>query len=139
MECGKLTAMHSVEQNPNVCNQSRDIVFIRNLRVKCILGVYDWERNKPRPVVINVELETDTRPAAVSDDLSDCVDYDALAKEIRALAIRARRMTIEALAGDIAGLCLQAHHVLGVRVRVEKPGAVKGSDSSGVTIYRGKS
>lgn len=120
-----------------------DKIFIRDLRVRGILGVNDWEREQPREILINVELFTDTRRAAQSDDLADCVDYSLMAQKIRALvapqtagAGSAARFTVEALAEDIASLCLSQPKVQKVTVRVEKPGAVEGSASVGVEIIR---
>ncbi|MBU2609888.1 MAG: dihydroneopterin aldolase [Chloroflexi bacterium] len=123
-----------------------DKIFIRDLRVQGILGVYDWERQQPREILINVELFTDTRRAAETDDLADCVDYSQMAQKIRALvapqtagAGDAGRFTVEALAEDIANLCLNQPRVQKVTVRVEKPGAVEGSESVGVEIIRKES
>ena len=122
-----------------------DIVFIRDLRVRGILGVHDWERQQPREILINVTLFTDTRRAAQSDDLADCVDYGLMANKIRALiapqtagAGSTGRFTVEALAEDIANLCLSQPKVRKVAVRIEKPGAVEGSASVGVEIIRKK-
>lgn len=114
-----------------------DRVFIKNLLIQAILGVHDWERETPQDVLVNVSAYTDTRPAARSDDLSDCLDYAELSKQIRALVKRARRFTVEALAEDIASLCLGIPGVRRVIVRVEKPGAVTGAESVGVEIERG--
>jgi FolB domain-containing protein len=113
-----------------------DKVLIRNLRLQGILGVNNEERTIPREIVINVDLYTDTRGGATSDDLVDCVDYSRVAKEIRALVEAARRFTVESLAEDIASLCLRNPRVQKVMVRVEKPGAVSGADSVGVEIER---
>jgi FolB domain-containing protein len=113
-----------------------DKVFIRDLRIQGILGVFDRERETPREIVVNVTVFTDTRPAAQSDDIGDCVDYDLLAKNIRALVESARRFTVEALAEDIASLCLGSLQVRKVCVRVDKPGAVTGAESVGVEIER---
>ena len=114
-----------------------DKVLIQNLRVQGILGVNDWERTTLREIVVNVTLFTGTPRAAQSDDISDCVDYSQVAKEIRTLVESGRRFTVEALAEDIAGLCLSRPGVQKVTVRVEKPGAVKGTESVGVEIERG--
>ena len=113
-----------------------DQIFIRNLRARGILGVYDWEREQPRDILLTLTLFTDTTKAAQSDDLSDCVDYDALARRVTALVENARRQTVEALAADVAALCLKTPLVQGVRVRVEKPGAVANAQSVGVEIER---
>ena len=114
-----------------------DKILIQNLRVQGILGVNDWERTTPREIVVNVALFTDMRRAAQSDDIADCVDYSQVAKEIRALVEGARRFTVEALAEDIANLCLSRPGVQKVTVRVEKPGAVTDAESVGVEIERG--
>jgi FolB domain-containing protein len=113
-----------------------DKILIQNLRVQGILGVNYWERKTVREIVVNVNLFTDTRHGAQSDDIADCTDYSQAAKEIRALVEKARRFTVESLAEDIASLCLQKPGVQKVMVRVEKPGAVKGTESVGVEIER---
>lgn len=115
-----------------------DKVFIRDLKVRGILGIHDWERVAPREIIINVTMFTDTRPAAASDDIADCVDYSATAKQIRAHAESAARMTVEALANDLAEICLQEPRVAKVILRVDKPGAVPEADSVAVEIERKK-
>ncbi|MEW6093162.1 MAG: dihydroneopterin aldolase [Chloroflexota bacterium] len=113
-----------------------DKVFIKDLRVRAIIGVHDWERERPQDVLINVTVYTDIRPSDAPDDLASCVDYSELAKEIRARMEGARRFTVEALAEDVAQVCLNRSRVQKVMVRVEKPGAVAGAESVGVEIER---
>ena len=113
-----------------------DKILIQNLRVQGILGVNDKERTTPREILVNIILFTDTQPAAHSDDIADCVDYSKIAKDTRALIEVAQRFTVEALAEDIANLCLNKPGVQQVTVRVEKPGAVTGVESVGVEIER---
>lgn len=113
-----------------------DKVFIKNLRARGIIGINDWEREKPQEIVINIELEADLRRAGETDDIADCVNYRTVAKKVLAHAEQAARYTVEALAADIARLCLEEPGVQRVRVRVEKPGAVRFSDSVGVEIVR---
>ncbi len=113
-----------------------DKIFINRLRIHAILGVREWERETPQDVLVSVALEADTRPAAASDRVEDSVDYSALAKEIRAHVEGARRFTVEALAEDIAQICLRRPQVQRVAVRVEKPGAVKEAEAVGVEIER---
>lgn len=115
-----------------------DQTFIKDLSVRGIIGVNEWEREKLQEILINIVLFTDTRKAAVTDDLADCVNYSAVAKKAQALTENARRFTVEALANDLARLCLDEPGVQKVRVRVEKPGAVRFSRSVGVEIEREK-
>ncbi len=113
-----------------------DKVFIKDLRTRGIIGIYDHEREIPQEICINVELFADLRKAGETDDIADCVNYHSLAKQIRAHAETAGRLTVEALAADIAALALREPAVQRVRVRVEKPEAVGFAHSVGVEIER---
>ena len=115
-----------------------DKVFLKDLLVRGILGIHDWEREKPQDILINITAFTDTSRAAETDDLADCVDYSALAKKVQAHAETAARFTVEALADDLAKLCLEQEGIKKVIVRVEKPGAVRFANSVGVEIERGR-
>ena len=116
-----------------------DKIFIKDLVARGIIGINDWEREKPQEILINITVFTDTRAAAKSDDLADCVDYRALAKKTQHYAETAARFTVEALANDLAEICLNEKGVERAIVRVEKPGAVRFSSSVGVEIERTKS
>ena len=116
-----------------------DKIFIKDLIARGIIGINDWEREKPQEILINITVFTDTRRAAKSDDLADCVDYRALAKKVQAHAETAARLTVEALANDLAEICLEQTGVEKAVVRVEKPGAVRFSSSVGTEIERAKS
>ena len=115
-----------------------DQVFITNLVARGIIGVNDWEREQPQDILINIVLFTDLHQAGQSDDVNDSVDYRTVAKKVLAHAETARRLTVEALAADLAQLCLEVARVEKVRIRVEKPGAVRFSRSVGVEIERAK-
>ncbi len=115
-----------------------DQVFIKDLLAHGIIGVNDWERLAPQDILINIVMFADLKAAGESDALGDSVDYQAVADKVRAHAETACRLTVEALAADLAKLCLEQTSVQKVRVRVEKPGAVRSSKSVGVEIEREK-
>jgi FolB domain-containing protein len=115
-----------------------DQVFITDLVVHTIIGVNDRERERPQDILINIVLFASLKQAGQSDDLNDSVDYSSVAKKVRAYAETARRLTVEALAADLARVCLDVPRVEKVRVRVEKPGAVRFSRSVGVEIERSR-
>lgn len=115
-----------------------DKVFIKDIRVCGIIGVNAWEREEPQEILINITLYTDTRSGAKSDQLVDCLDYSVLAKKIQAHTESAARHTVEALADDLANICLLESGVQKVKVRVEKPGAVCFAKSVGVEIARSR-
>lgn len=113
-----------------------DQVFIENLLARGIIGINDWEREKPQDIIINIALFADLRKAGQTDSIEDSIDYRRIAKRALSHAESAQKFTVEALASDIAGLCLEEPNVQKVRVRIEKPGAVRFSQSVGVEIER---
>ncbi len=115
-----------------------DQVLIKNLRCRGIIGINPDEREKAQEILLNITLFADLRKAGESDDIADCVNYSTVAKKVQAHAESARRYTVEALAADLALLCLAEPMVTKVRVRVEKPGAVRFSESVGVEIERSR-
>ena len=115
-----------------------DKIIIKDLRAYGIIGVYPPERVTPQDMLINVTVYTDTHQAAQSDDIADCVDYDALAKKLKAHAENAARLTVEALANDLAEICLLEKNVEKVILRVEKPDAVPSAQSVGIEVERAR-
>ena len=115
-----------------------DRVIIKNLVARGIIGVYDWEREKPQEISINITLFGDTSKAGQTDEIGDSINYKTVAKGAQSLAENCQRLTVEALAHDIAEYCLETPGVQKVLVRVEKPGAVRFAESVGVEIERSK-
>jgi len=115
-----------------------DKVIIKDLLVRGIIGVNDWERKRPQDILINLSLFTDTRRAGETDNLEDCVNYSTMSKKVQAYAESAGRLTVEALANDLVKICFEDKGVQKVIVRVEKPGAVRFAESVGVEIERSR-
>ena len=115
-----------------------DKIIIKNLLARGIIGVHDWERIRPQNILINITMFTDTRQAAQTDDLKDCINYSTMSKQVLAHAESVNRLTVEALANDLARICLEEQQVQKVIVCVEKPGAVRFAESVGVEVERTK-
>jgi FolB domain-containing protein len=115
-----------------------DQVVLRDLLVRGVIGIHDWERKARQDVLINVTVFCDTRAAAASDSIVDAVDYRTLAKRIIEHVEKGSPKLVERLAEEIAGLCLESRVAERVRVRVEKPGAVRFAASVGVEIERAR-
>jgi FolB domain-containing protein len=113
-----------------------DKLIIQDLVARGIIGINDWEREKPQEILINLTLFADLHAAGKSDRIEDTVNYRSVAKKVLAHAESVARLTVEALAEDIAGICLKEPGVIKVNVRVEKPGVVRFSRSVGVEIER---
>lgn len=113
-----------------------DLIFIRDLTVHCVIGIQEWERLTKQEVRINLELTTDTRRAGRSDRIEETIDYKALTKRIIAHAEGSACQLVEALAEQIAALCLEHPQIEAVRVKLEKPGALRHARSVGVCIRR---
>lgn len=113
-----------------------DKIFIKDLAVNAIIGINEWERTNKQQVLINVTLYGDFSAVGSSDNLEEGVNYRSVAKKLIAHAESAQRFTVEALATDLAQLCLEERGVEKVTMRVEKPGAVRYSESVGIEIER---
>ncbi|MDT8388957.1 MAG: dihydroneopterin aldolase [Lentisphaeria bacterium] len=113
-----------------------DKIHIRNLLLRCVIGVFEKERHHRQDVRLNLVLHTDIQPAGVSDDLADTVDYVALRDHLAAVVESSSFHLIEALAEEIARICLADSLVRRVDVTVDKPGALTFAESVAVEITR---
>ncbi|WP_299028264.1 2-amino-4-hydroxy-6-hydroxymethyldihydropteridine diphosphokinase [uncultured Thermanaerothrix sp.] len=113
-----------------------DVTFIHDLLIRGVIGISERERAQPQDILVNLALYGDVTKAAQSDRIEDCINYRTIAKKVIAYVEHTERFTVEALASDIARLCLEEPGVVGVRVRIEKPGAVRFARSVGVEIER---
>lgn len=115
-----------------------DKIFIKDLLIRGVIGISEREREQPQDILVNIEISADISTAGKSDNVEDSVNYRTIAKKVLAHTETIKRFTVEALAEDIAKLCLEDKKVQSVLVRVEKPGAVRFSRSVGVEIVRGQ-
>ncbi len=115
------------------CN---DKIHIRDLAVRCIIGVNHDERIEKQDVIINITLFTDMKKAGQSDILEDSVDYKMVKKAILSLVENSEFLLIEKLAEEIAKVCLDDFKVQKVNVTVDKPGALRYTRSVAVEIIR---
>jgi len=113
-----------------------DRIHIKNLLLRTIIGLNDWEREKRQDVLINLTLFTDMRAAGQSDDAADVLNYRTIAKAVIAYVESSQHYLVEALATEIARICVVDHSAERVIVQVEKPGALRFAESVGVEIER---
>lgn len=116
-----------------------DIVFINDLRIETIIGIYDWERKVKQTISLDLEMGTDIRKSAETDAIEDTLNYKAVAKRLIAFVGESEYQLVETLAGKITDIVLAEFSVPWVRLTVHKPGAVRGSRDVGVIIERGNS
>jgi dihydroneopterin aldolase/D-erythro-7,8-dihydroneopterin triphosphate epimerase len=113
-----------------------DRIYIRDLALRCIIGIYPEERKDKQDIVINVAMETDLRAAGQSDDLNDTVDYKAIKLAILDFVENSSFNLIESLAEGIAAICLKDTRVQSVTVTIDKPGALRFCRSVAVEVTR---
>jgi dihydroneopterin aldolase len=114
-----------------------DIVYIRGLEVKTVIGVYDWERKIRQPVSIDLDMARDTTAAAATDDVVHVLDYKVVCDRVTAFIEASELQLIETMAEQIAALVRLEFGVPWVRVRVGKPAAITGARDVGIIIERG--
>ncbi|MEX0619494.1 MAG: dihydroneopterin aldolase [Pseudohongiellaceae bacterium] len=115
-----------------------DTVYIRELEIETIIGIYDWERKQKQTVSLDLEMSTDIRNAARSDSIDEALDYKAVAKRLIEFLEASSFFLIEAMAEQVAQIVLAEFKVSDVTLRVGKPGAVTGARDVGVIIQRSK-
>jgi dihydroneopterin aldolase len=115
-----------------------DRVFIEDLRIETVIGIYDWEREIRQTVSLDLEMVFDIRQAAASDNIDDALNYKAVAKRLIQFVEASRFQLVESLAEQCAAIVLNDFPVSSLRLKLRKPGAVRGSSAVGVIIERGK-
>jgi dihydroneopterin aldolase len=114
-----------------------DIVFINELRIETIIGIYDWERKVKQTISLDLEMGTDIRKSAATDAIEDTLNYKAVAKRLIAFVEDSEYLLVETLAEKITEIVLSEFSVPWLKLTVRKPGAVRGSRDVGVIIERG--
>ena len=114
-----------------------DIVFIRGLALQTRIGIHDWEKDRIRPVILDLEMATDNARAAASDRIEDALDYDAVTKRLTRAVAENRAELVETLAERCAQILLEEFGIPWVRLSLNKPGAVGDGVDVGVLIERG--
>lgn len=113
-----------------------DIVFLRDLRIETVIGIWDWERRIKQVVSIDLEMATDVRRAAATDRIDEALNYRDVAKRLIAFVEASSFQLVETLAEAAARVVVTEFGVPWVRISVAKPGAVQGSREVGVVIER---
>jgi dihydroneopterin aldolase len=114
-----------------------DLVYLRDLKIECVIGIYEWERRLKQALYIDLDMAADIARAAKTDAIGDTLDYKAVAKRLQQFVGESQFQLVETLAERIAGIVLTEFKVPWVRVRINKKGAVRGADAVGVMIERG--
>jgi len=113
-----------------------DKIFLDEMKVETIVGIWDWERKVKQIVSIDIEMAADIKKAALTDNIKDTLDYKAVAKDIRRFVEDSSFHLVETMAEKIAEIIITEHKVSWVRVKINKPGAIRGSKGVGVIIER---
>ncbi|WP_456372106.1 dihydroneopterin aldolase [Thiolapillus sp.] len=114
-----------------------DIVFIRQLQLEAVIGIHDWEREKPQLLLLDLDLATDAGRAAASERIQDALDYHAVSRRLTEYVAESEFQLLETLAEHCAGLLMREFRVSWLRLTLHKPQAVDNASSVGVIIERG--
>ncbi len=114
-----------------------DIVYIRDLEIETIIGIFDWERKVRQIVSLDLEMGWDISKAAAGDDFSHALDYKAVSKRLISFVEASEFLLVETMAEEVARIVREEFGVPWLRLRVSKPGALRGAKDVGVIIERG--
>jgi 7,8-dihydroneopterin aldolase/epimerase/oxygenase len=116
--------------------ESDDVIFLHELEVETVVGIWAWERKIRQTVSINLEMGADVRRAAAEDHIDAALNYKAVAKRVQEFVGGSSFQLVETLTEKIAALVLEEFDVPWIEVRVSKPGAIRGARDVGVRIRR---
>ena len=115
-----------------------DIVFIRELQIETVIGIYDWERKIKQTISLDIDMAADIKKSANTDNIDDTLSYKTVAKRIIAFVEESEYELVESLAEKICQIIREEFSVPWVKLTLHKPGAVRGAKSVGVIIERGQ-
>ena len=115
-----------------------DKIFLSEIKIETTVGIWEWEKRIKQTVIIDIEMSADIKKAAATDDINDTLNYKAVAKSVRKLVEESQFQLVETMAEKISELILTEHDVDWIKVKVNKPGAIRGSKGVGIIIERGK-
>lgn len=113
-----------------------DIIFLTELKIETIIGIYDWERRIKQTIILDVEMATDVSRAAATDAIEDALDYKAISKRLIDFISASEFQLVETLAEHTAQLLLTEFNIRWLRLRLNKTGAIRGARDVGVIIER---
>ncbi len=113
-----------------------DRVFIEDLKIETVIGIFDWERKIRQTISLDIEMVWDIQAAATTDHIDQALDYKSVAKRLIAFVSASEFQLVETLAERCAQIILEEFHVPWLKLRLSKPGAVRGSRNVGVIIER---
>ena len=115
-----------------------DKVFIEGLEIEALIGIYDWERRIRQPLVFDVEMAFDNRKPAATDDIADTLNYKDVSKRLIDFVSQSQFQLVETLAERCVEIVLREFDVAHVRLKLSKPGAVRGAKAVGVIVERSR-
>ena len=113
-----------------------DKVFIEGLEIDALIGIYDWERRIRQTLVFDLEMGFDNRRPAATDDIADTLNYKAVSRRLQEYVGGSDFGLVETLAERCAAIVLDEFDVRWLRLKLSKPGAVRGARAVGVIIER---
>lgn len=112
------------------------LIKIKNLEIKTILGIHDWEKTIDRQIIINAEIETDFEKSLESDNISDAIDYDSLTGKIKKLIAEKKFKLVEKMTAEVMNIIMEDKRIKKCKLEIDKVGAVENVESFSVTIER---
>ena len=146
LKCREISGIFKAPRNRKVAEaqaiyrrnllNAQDYITLRGLKIKCIIGIFYWERRRKQNVLIDLKFPCDIHRASRTDRIEDTIDYKKIAKTVIAFVEKSRFRLVETLAEKIADLLLGQFELPELSLSVLKPGAIRGSKSVGITIHR---
>lgn len=122
----------------NVFGRAMDIIYLSDLKIETIIGIYDWERKIKQTISIDLEMATDIRKAAEHDHIDFTLNYKDVAKRLISFVEQSDFQLVETLSERIAEIVLNEFNISWLRLKLSKPGAIRGAKDVGIIIERSR-
>ena len=115
-----------------------DIIFLRELKVTTLIGIYEWEKLMPQTLQLDIDIAMPDSRACISDNIADALDYAEIARYIQTVLSEGHFSLLETLAEHIAQIILKDFNAPWVKVSIAKLQAIRNCKMVGISIERGQ-
>jgi dihydroneopterin aldolase len=115
-----------------------DIIFIAELKIETLIGIYEWEKAVPQTIELNLEIGLRGEHAAKSGKIVDTIDYSSVVARIEQLFRDEHFLLLEKAGEAIADTLLREFKAPWVKVSIAKLAPLRNVKKLGVVIERGK-
>ena len=129
-----------IELKPdNKKSSIRRTVFIKDFIIQEIIGIHEHEKTKKQKIKFNIVVNVKQNTVPDEKDIKSIVDYEKITNKLENLVKNKKYNFLESLAEDSFKEIFEDKRINSVKIKIEKPDAIKNADSVGVEVLKNRS